>query len=222
MFKKKEQKDGSESDSDGDDYVPPVMQEKPKAPPPKRKEPLRPDEILDQKMKMAVNKIGGIQEISPEEMAQLWTWGDDQVVPPEVMTLMNDKLRQSASLGNVNACWFLLTKRADINAQCPFTGNTPLMQAVQVTQHLDKQRTVIEYLMNNGADCNLRNKGNLTPKSAMPGLPDNPLVVLCRELDLRVNKPYGQPLKKPDFTVDHTELEQNEDEGENEVRGVKC
>merc|ERR1712086_335149 len=130
-------------------------------------------------MQIVIHKIGGLQELPRQEMDSLWDFGD--TLPPEISKLIDDKLRQTASLGNCEALKFFVEKGGNINSQDPYTGNTPLMQAIGVTQHLDKQRQVITYLMEAGADSNIKNVYGLCPKSPTPGMPDNPLVTLCRE-----------------------------------------
>jgi hypothetical protein len=184
--------------------------QKPKAPPPRKKAPPKPEEILSQKLEIAIHKIGGLQELSLAEMTALWDF-PPEAVDAKAVDLINDKLRQTASLGNCAALEFLLAKKGDVNAQCPFTGNTPLMQAVGVTTHLEKQKKVITFLMENGADCNIRNNMKLTPKSATPGMPDNPLVTLTRELDLKI-KDLAGPKAMPEPTVYHPPEEDKEEE----------
>lgn len=185
MFGKKEKKeDDSDSDGGDDNWVPPVIAAKPTAPVARAKAPPKPEEIKEYKMEIVIHKIGGREELPLAEMDKLWDFGNDPV-PPKMINLINDKLRQTASLGNVNALRFLLQKKGDINSQCPHTGNTPLMQAVGVSAHLNRQKSVVTFLIDAGADCTIRNRMNMSPKSPTPGLPDNPLVVLVRELDLK-------------------------------------
>jgi len=208
MFKK-DKKDNSDSDGEDDGWVPPEKVFKPPKPPSRNKAPPKPEEIKEQKMQIVIHKIGGQTELPQEEMIKLWDFGEAEL-PAPIISLLNDKIRQTASLGNVNALKFLVEKKADVNSQCPYTGNTALMQAVGVTHHIEKQKDVISYLMHKGADCNIKNKHGLCPKSATPGLPDNPLVVFVRELDLKVQdmKPRHTLPTLADFGPDSDEEEE--------------
>jgi len=179
----------------------------PLPPPPKASRgPETPESRLLGKMKLAIHKIGG-KKMPPPEMAKLWNFADDEnyqtvISSPEIQQLLSDKLRHCAALGNVNSLRFLHDKGGDINGQEEFTGNTPLMMAVQVTEkkNLEKQKQVITYLMEHGADCNIRNKYDMTPKSAVPGFQDSPSVLLVRELDLRIKD--REKAKNPPKPVD--------------------
>lgn len=164
----------------------------PLPPPPKAsKGPETPESRLTGKMKLAIHKIGG-KKMPPPEMLKLWNFTGDEAYETvlkseEIQSLLSDKLRHCAALGNVGSLRFLHDKGGDINAQEEFTGNTALMMAVQVTEqkNMERQKQVITYLMDNGADCNLKNKYDMCPKSAVPGFKDSPCVMLVRELDLR-------------------------------------
>lgn len=63
--------DSKDSDSGGDDnWVAPVIKNIPK-PPPKKKEPPKPEEIREHKMQIVIHKIGGLTELTAEEMAKV-------------------------------------------------------------------------------------------------------------------------------------------------------
>lgn len=143
-------------------------------------------------MTLAIHKIGGKDELKAEDMEKLWApcasdpKYKEVVALPSITALLSDKFRTCAALGNMVALQFLLPKGGDINAVEEFTGNTALMIATGITHDFDKQKLIITYMMENGADCDIKNKYGLTPKSAIPGFADSPSVVHVREMDLKM------------------------------------
>lgn len=183
--------------SDGEEcgaYEPEEVEQKvtPKPPPPKGpKGPKTPEEELGARMKIAIHKIGGAV-MEKKEMDALWAPCDvdekymEVLETDEIQNLLSDKLRHCAALGNISSMEFLHSKGGDVNAVEKFTGNTPLMIAVGVTHDFDRQKKVITFLMEHDADCNIKNKYGLSPKSAIPGFADSPSVIHVREMDLKM------------------------------------
>lgn len=186
--------EGGVSDTEDGDYGGYVEEkETPKPPPPKGpRGPKTPEQEIEGKMKLAIHKIGA-GDMAQADMDALWGEGVTghakyaEVLKTDVIqNLLSEKLRYCATLGNLHSLEFLHGKGGDINSVEEFTGNTALMVATGVTHDFDKQKLIITYLMSHGADCNIKNKYGLTPKSAIPGFKDSPSVTHCREMDLKV------------------------------------
>jgi len=187
----------TEQEDVGEEYVAPPKKFVPPPPPPRKKGVPTPEDDLKKKMKLVIHNIagtGGKNQITcEEEMAKSWDFNEEEeketIKDETVKTLLDDKFRQMAKVGNLAALKFFSSKGADTDGTDRVTGNTALLNAVGQYNDFDSQKKIVEFLMEKGCDCDARNKYDINAK-ALNKVSDvgEQLAALVRNLDISRKK----------------------------------
>lgn len=155
----------------------------------------------DAKEKDAAIKIG-IEKVATaaksgkswDELSELWQWDDEPSYSQDVQNALDSRFRYCALMGNDMALQFLYNKGAQIDSQ-DAEGNSALHLAVTPQEeHIERQTPVMEFLMAQGANCDIINKLGVSCKTHVAGVTSEKMVSIVRVLDVK-RKPKTEETK---------------------------
>jgi len=174
---------------DLDDYVETQKRNVPVRP--KGKAPKRgvvdPREEKDGAIMIGIEQVANAAKTGIEwtELQKMWLWDEEKSYSKAVQDALDSRFRYCALMGNEVGVQFLYNKGANIDG-VDSDGNTALHLSVTPQEkHLERQRKIMTFLMDSGADCDLINGAGYSAKTHVAGVTSEKMVSIVRVLDVQ-------------------------------------
>lgn len=145
-----------------------------------------PREEKDSAIKIGIEKVATAAGtgLNWEQLQEMWLWDDEPSYSTDVQEALDSRFRYCALLGNNMGLQFLFNKGATLDAQDK-DGNTALHLSVTPQEkHMERQKPIMEFLMNSGCNCDLLNKAAFSAKTHVAGVTSEKMVSIVRVLDV--------------------------------------
>jgi len=146
-----------------------------------------PKEEKDGAIMIGIEKVANAAKtgVKWEELKTMWLWDEEKSYSKAVQDALDSRFRYCALMGNEMGVQFLFNKGANIDG-VDDAGNTALHLSVTPQEkHLERQRKIMTFLMESGADCDLINGAGYSAKTHVPGVTSEKMVSIVRVLDVQ-------------------------------------
>lgn len=150
----------------------------------------------DAAIKIGIEKVAAAAKTgrSWEELQEMWLWDEEPSYSTDVQNALNSRFRYCALMGNDMGLQFLYNKGAEMDS-VDVDGNTALhLSVTPQEEHLERQTPVMEFLMAQGANCDIINKLGVSCKTHVAGVTSEKMVSIVRVLDVK-RKPKTEETK---------------------------
>lgn len=150
----------------------------------------------DAAIKIGIEKVANAAKTgkSWEELQEMWLWDDEPSYSKDVQLALNSRFRYCALMGNDMGLQFLYNKGAEIDSQDGEKNTALHLSVTPQEEHLERQTPIMQFLMDQGANCDLLNKLGVSCKTHVAGVTSEKMVSVVRVLDVK-RKPKDEDSK---------------------------